>query len=555
MTTSDISQDAVGRRSTEEELSRPERSPVDIAIAVLAALLAVFWVWPCRQFAKFDYDEGILLQGAVRILHGQVPYRDFFSFYTPGGYYLYATLFKMFGTSIVVARATLVAYAALFASLTYLLARRAGSRTQSALAACLLTLICLPSRFAVLHNWDSTAVAVLALYCAVRCIESDSAWRFFLCGFLAGTTVMLEQSKGAGLVLGLTIAAAAFYRLEPQRYRLRQWIWLSFGILAPIAAVLVYFAAHGALVSMLQAWTWPLQHYTSVNRLPYGFVQWLPARDALQSAHLADGAITLLVLLAAFFTAALPILLLGAWGVLLARLLPRKTEVRADTRFVVLHGAVLFGVFAATIATGRADFYRLTYIAPLFFLALPSLANGRLIGFPTLSKFQPLLAVLLGAAFIFCGLLLTTSARQSADRLDTRRGPIQTSVPDSVLPYLEARVAPGTKLLVYPYLPLYSFLSATISPTRFDYLQAGMNTPAQFEEATRELERDPNAAVLLQIDFRDSIARAWPATPAEIIASDPMGDYILDRYRVCRTLLGPQGPFAYMVRKNRPCPE
>jgi hypothetical protein len=366
---------------------------------------------------------------------------------------------------------------------------------------------------------------------------------------------MLEQSKGAGLVLGLAIAAAAFYRLEPQRYRLRQWIWLPFGILAPIAAVLIYFGAHGALVSMLQAWMWPLQHYTSVNRLPYGFVQWLPARDALQSALLADGAITLLVLLAAFFTAALPILLLGAWGVLLVRLLLRRTELRADTRFVALHGAILFGVFAATIATGRADFYRLAYIAPLFFFALPSLADGRLMGFPTLSRFQPLLAILLGAAFIFCGLLLTTSARQSADRLDTRRGPIRTSVPDSILPYLEARVAPGAKLLVYPYMPLYSFLSSTISPTRFDYLQAGMNTPAQFEEATRELEHDPNAAVLLQIDFRDHITRAWPATPAGIVASDPMGDYILNRYRVCRTLFGPQGPFAYMVRKGLPCLE
>jgi hypothetical protein len=42
-----------------------------------------------------DPDEGIILQGAERILRGQVPYRDFFSFFTPGSYYLLALLFKI----------------------------------------------------------------------------------------------------------------------------------------------------------------------------------------------------------------------------------------------------------------------------------------------------------------------------------------------------------------------------------------------------------------------------------------------------------------------------
>jgi 4-amino-4-deoxy-L-arabinose transferase-like glycosyltransferase len=559
MITSDISQSVThlgAAERTQVQLSRPpERSLRDVVIVLLLALLAVFWVWPCFLFTRLDYDEGILLQGAVRILQGQVPYRDFFSFYTPAGYYVYAALFKVFGTSIVVARATLIAYAAFFASVTYLLARRAGSRTQSAFAACLLTLICLPSRFAVLHNWDSTVAAVLALYCAVRYLENNSAWRLLLCGFFAGATLMLEQSKGAGLLLGLTIAAAALYRLEPRRHSLHQLFWLSLGTLAPVATVLVYFASHGALLPMLRAWTWPLQHYTSVNRLPYGFLQWLPVRDVLRTSHLLDGGITLLVLLATCVTAALPIVLLGAWSVVLTRLLLRKIELRADARFAVLHGAVLFGVFAATLATGRADFYRLAYMAPLFFFAIPSLADGRLLGIPTLAKLQPFTGSLLGAAFVLCGLLLTTSARQASYRLDTPRGPIRTSAPDSILPYLDAHVAPGAKLLVYPYVPLYSFLSGTLSPTQFEYLQAGMNTPAQFEEARRLLERDPNTPVLFEIDFRDVMPHVWPATPAEVVASDPMGDYIFRHYRPCKTLFGPRGPFEFMVRKGVPCPE
>src|SRR5690349_8050457 len=125
MITSDISQGVTAagapERTEDQEWRRPERSLPDVIITCLLALFAVFWVWPCFLFTRLDYDEGILLQGAVRILQGQVPYRDFFSFYTPGGYYLYAALFKVFGTSIVVARATLIAYAVVFAAATYLL--------------------------------------------------------------------------------------------------------------------------------------------------------------------------------------------------------------------------------------------------------------------------------------------------------------------------------------------------------------------------------------------------------------------------------------------------
>src|SRR6185312_9484979 len=50
-----------------------------------------------RHYSAVDPDEGIVLQGAERILRGEVPYRDFFSFYTPGSFYLVAGLFKIFG--------------------------------------------------------------------------------------------------------------------------------------------------------------------------------------------------------------------------------------------------------------------------------------------------------------------------------------------------------------------------------------------------------------------------------------------------------------------------
>jgi len=33
------------------------------------------------------YDEGLVLYGALKVFHGELPYRDFWSFYGPGQYY------------------------------------------------------------------------------------------------------------------------------------------------------------------------------------------------------------------------------------------------------------------------------------------------------------------------------------------------------------------------------------------------------------------------------------------------------------------------------------
>ena len=50
------------------------------------------------------YDEGVAVTGAMRILHGEIPYRDFWTMYAPGQYYFLAGLFKFFGQSLLIER-------------------------------------------------------------------------------------------------------------------------------------------------------------------------------------------------------------------------------------------------------------------------------------------------------------------------------------------------------------------------------------------------------------------------------------------------------------------
>ena len=130
-----------------ESITIPEKSAYDWCISLLILLLSIAYLRLFYNYTLINGDEGIVLQGAQRVLEGEVPYRDFFSFFTPGSYYWLALFFKVFGSSILVARAVLMVEGGLFSVLTYLLARRVCSRWSALLAAYFVTLTCVPYRF------------------------------------------------------------------------------------------------------------------------------------------------------------------------------------------------------------------------------------------------------------------------------------------------------------------------------------------------------------------------------------------------------------------------
>jgi len=183
-----------------------------IAAAIFAVTVAYLWIF--RRYTSMEPDEGIVLEGAQRILRGEVLYRDFFSYFTPGSYYFLALLFRIFGSSFLVARTALVLVGGVYSTVAYLLARRVCSRASAIFVAALVTLTTIPYRFEVLHNWDSTLWACLAVYCGVRWLESPRWTWAFATGSLASLTGLFEQSKGAGLVLGLGAGLVAIAVLD-----------------------------------------------------------------------------------------------------------------------------------------------------------------------------------------------------------------------------------------------------------------------------------------------------------------------------------------------------
>jgi hypothetical protein len=82
-----------------------------------------------------------------------------------------------------------------------------------------------------------------------------------------------------------------------------------------------------------------------------------------------------------------------------------------------------------------------------------------------------------------------------------------------------------------------------------------MNTSEQGKEVIRSLMSQNLRAVLLEPWFGEKIPNSWPETQLNAIVQDPVADYIVRNYRVCKMLNSPEGwRFQYMVRKQQVCP-
>jgi hypothetical protein len=219
-------------------IASPDRLALGAIVACLAVELAL------TPIGLDVVDEGYFANQAVRVVHGEVPYRDFDTLYTPGLLYLNAGLFALFGGPHIIAL-RLLAWAgrvALAVSL-YVLARPLARPFWAAVPALfvLLGLDTAPMFWWPHPGWLSaagTAIVVRSLARLPALSESRRPrWLFFV-GASIGLVFAFKQNAGVFLGMG----AAVFLLLQgadaPRRpvsrpLRLTQAV----GVCATIAAL------------------------------------------------------------------------------------------------------------------------------------------------------------------------------------------------------------------------------------------------------------------------------------------------------------------------------
>jgi hypothetical protein len=195
--------------------ARRSRAPYAESVAVGACTLAIVgaYVW-LAQFGIDLADEGYFMDMATRVMHGQLPYRDFDTYYTPAVFYLQAATFTVFGVSVVPARLLMILIRAGCGLVLYRLARRVAPWPFAMLPPLLMVAVDLTTGS---HPaWPALLGTLLMLEliashaCRLECTTSEErarriAWSdivLALAGVSAGLAFAFKQNVGAFAILG-----------------------------------------------------------------------------------------------------------------------------------------------------------------------------------------------------------------------------------------------------------------------------------------------------------------------------------------------------------------
>src|ERR1700760_3833748 len=156
---------------------------------------------PATPFAAVD-DQSLFFARAVRILHGQVPYRDFFEIVTPGTDLLYAVGFRLFGVHAWVMPMWTIATGLAFSMLITYIAAQIVRGPSVWLPALLFLVFDFNSALDLTHQWFST-LAALAMVAVL--MGGLSRRRIFFAGSLCAVAILFTQTKGTLVFAGVAL--------------------------------------------------------------------------------------------------------------------------------------------------------------------------------------------------------------------------------------------------------------------------------------------------------------------------------------------------------------
>jgi len=197
-------------------------------------------------------DEGYFLDLGQRVLDGALPYRDFATYYTPGTFYLFALVFKLFGTNLLVIRYLMAGLRGLCALLLYTLTRRVAPWPLAWMPfAVVAALDAWPIEPEPHPSWPSIVACLLTLELIVRHLASGRIRWLVLAGGTAAASFLFKQNVGAFTALSL----AGYILLRPRAAGGRMLRWAQLGF-AFGAAALVTWLMHENLDALSAGGLW-----------------------------------------------------------------------------------------------------------------------------------------------------------------------------------------------------------------------------------------------------------------------------------------------------------
>jgi hypothetical protein len=174
-----------------------------VAVAVAAVAMLAVYIWASGYWIDL-IDEGYFVYLGSRVAAGDLPYRDFDTYYTPGIFYLFAWTFDLFGMTIEPIRVLMSALRVLWALMLYALTRRVAPWPFAMLPFLVIAAVDAAPIFPEPHpSWPSV-VATLGTIEVIARHQTGGRRRWLIAaGLLAGIAFAFKQNIGAFAALAI----------------------------------------------------------------------------------------------------------------------------------------------------------------------------------------------------------------------------------------------------------------------------------------------------------------------------------------------------------------
>ncbi|HEY3342939.1 MAG TPA: glycosyltransferase family 39 protein, partial [Anaerolineae bacterium] len=336
-----------------------------IGLCLLLFIVAFVYMLPGTNQSVNIYDEGIIVYSAVRVMEGHVPYRDFWSIYSPGQFYGLAAAFSAFGTSIQTERLYDAFLRALVPLFAYLIAVRFTTRLKALVAYAAATAWLGFYAYSYFYQWTFfgypayPAIAFsLATIWMMSVYFTDPRRRWLVgSGFMLGITTLFRHDFGIYCGIGAFLALALYtllrngesrptWRERAKTFWRMAWPFVLSAVII-VGPVLIYFVAQVKLSELVyDLFTFPASIFPRFRALPY------PPNGPYGPKEFPQ--------LLPFYLPFVVFLISGGLAFIIAR--RRTTADIAQALCIVM--LIVFGLFAFNQARVRADVIH----TPAFFI-------------------------------------------------------------------------------------------------------------------------------------------------------------------------------------------
>lgn len=221
-------------------------------------------LWPRLDLVGLHEDEGVVSAWASLVAAGQVPYRDFFTFATPGAAFLYGAEYRLLGVSVfgdrLLTSLGILAAVALLAAIALRFLPPPGAAAVALLWGVWLPVFLGYSQY---HFWCIT-LALAATLALLIAFETGRLHWWALAGGAAALAFLFLQSL---LTLAPALLLVAFLRGRPVLPRL---LALAAGAMVPVALLIGYLLATGSFADFFRDTAgFTVGTYRSFNRQPF----------------------------------------------------------------------------------------------------------------------------------------------------------------------------------------------------------------------------------------------------------------------------------------------